>query len=81
MIAADYVVIPVPPEDFGTQGLRTVHQAVENVRELNPKLRRLGHLISRYDRRLLVHRSYERELRKLYENMVLDTLIPRGGGI
>ncbi len=76
MIAADYVVIPVPPEDFGTQGLRTVHQAVENVRELNPKLRRLGHLISRYDRRLLVHRSYERELRKLYQEMVLDTLIP-----
>ena len=28
MVAADGVVIPVPPEDFGTQGLRAVHQAI-----------------------------------------------------
>ena len=33
MIAANYVVIPVPPEDFGTQGLRAVHQAIDNARQ------------------------------------------------
>jgi chromosome partitioning protein len=76
MIAADYVVIPVPPEDFGTQGLRAVHQAIDNARKLNPELRRLGHLVTRYDRRLLVHRSYEERLRQLYKEMVLDTIIP-----
>jgi chromosome partitioning protein len=26
MLAADFALIPVPPEDFGTQGLRAVHQ-------------------------------------------------------
>lgn len=76
MIAADFVVIPVPPEDFGTQGLRAVHQAISNARMLNPSLRRLGHLVSRSDRRLLVHRSYETRLRELYSNLVFSTVIP-----
>lgn len=76
MVAADFVVIPVPPEDFGTQGLRTVHQAVENARKLNPGLRRLGHLVTRYDSRLLVHKSYLEKLRALYQNNVLDTVVP-----
>lgn len=76
MVSADFVVIPVPPEDFGTQGLRTVHQAVESVRGLNPGLRRLGHLITRYDARLLVHQSYHQKLRTLYREKVLDTVIP-----
>lgn len=76
MIAADFVVIPVPPEDFGTQGLRAVHQCIDHARQLNPTLRRLGHLVTRYDKRLLVHRSYEQRLRELYKEMVLDTIIP-----
>lgn len=76
MIAAEYVVIPVPPEDFGTQGLRAVHQAIDHARQLNPALRRLGHLVTRSDRRLLVHRSYEERLRELYREMVLDTTAP-----
>ncbi len=42
MVAADYVLIPVPPEDFGTQGLRAVHQCVEHARQLNPKLHSWG---------------------------------------
>jgi chromosome partitioning protein len=76
MIAADYVLIPVPPEDFGTQGLRAVHQAIDQARRLNPSLRRLGHLVTRYDKRLLVHRSYEERLRELYQEMVLNTTVP-----
>jgi len=76
MIASDHVIIPVPPEDFGTQGLRAVHQTIEQARKLNPSLRRMGHLITRCDRRLLIHRSYEERLRELYGNMVLDTVIP-----
>ena len=76
MIAADWVVVPVPPEDFGTQGLRAVHQAIGQARELNPTLRRLGHLVTRHDRRLVVHRSYEQRLRQLYGDLVLDTVIP-----
>jgi chromosome partitioning protein len=66
----------VPPEDFGTQGLRAVHQAIEQAKALNPALRLLGHLVTRRDRRLVVHRSYEQRLRNLYGEMMLDTVIP-----
>ena len=45
MLAADFAIIPVPPEDFGTQGLRAVHQAVANAQELNPRLNMLGHVV------------------------------------
>ncbi len=76
MVAADYVVIPVPPEDFGTQGLRVVHQAIDQAQFLNPGLRLLGHLVTRCDSRLLVHQSYERKLRSLYGDTVLSTVIP-----
>ena len=76
MVASDRVLIPVPPEDFGTQGIRAVHQAVSNARTLNPSLRRLGHLLTRVDSRLLIHRSYEKELRAAYGELVLDTTVP-----
>jgi chromosome partitioning protein len=70
------VLIPVPPEDFGTQGLRVVHQAIDNARNLNPRLQLLGHLVTRFDGRLLVHQSYTQRLRKLYGESVLRTVIP-----
>jgi chromosome partitioning protein len=76
MIAAEHVLIPIPPEDFGTQGIRSVHQAIANARTLNPNLRRLGHLITRSDRRMLVHRAYETKLRESYGELVFDTTLP-----
>ena len=76
LLAADYVVIPVPPEDFGTQGLRAVLQAIEQAGKLNPKLTLLGLLVTRMDRRLLVHRAYEQKLRRLYGDTVFETVVP-----
>jgi chromosome partitioning protein len=76
MVASDYVIIPVPPEDFGTQGLRTVHQAIEHARRLSPSLRRLGHLITRHDGRLLIHQSYAARLRAMYGESLFDTIVP-----
>ena len=76
MLAADFVVVPVPPEDFGTQGLSAVHQAIASARRLNPTLELLGHVITRSDRRLLIHRAYEQKLRQLYSESVLATVVP-----
>jgi len=77
LLASDVVVIPTPPEDFGTQGLIAVHQAIESAQKLNPRLRRLGHLITRRDSRLLIHRAYEQKLRRLYDD-VFETTVPEG---
>ena len=76
MIATQYVLIPIPPEDFGTQGIPAVHQAVTNARVLNPSLRRLGHLITRSHTRMIVHQTYEERLRQLYGDLVLRSTIP-----
>ncbi len=76
LLAATHVLIPVPPEDFGTQGLRAIHQAIHQAQVFNPGLRRLGHLITRYDRRLLIHRAYVERLRNLFPELVLENLIP-----
>ena len=75
LLASDAVLIPTPPEDFGTQGLRAVHQAIASAQQLNPKLHRLGHLITRRDSRLLIHRAYEQKLRHLYDD-VFETTVP-----
>ena len=76
LLAADFVVVPLPPEDFGAQGLRAVHQAINNARQLNPRLQLLGHLVTRLDRRLVVHRAYEARIREFYADAVLRTVIP-----
>ena len=50
LVASDYVIIPVPPEMFATQGLRHVHRMIEEAREVRPELRRLGHFVTRKKR-------------------------------
>jgi chromosome partitioning protein len=76
MLAADYVVIPVPPEDFGAQGLRMIHQGIRHAQALNPRLQLLGHLVTRFDGRLVIHRAYERKLRQIHGDSVFRTVIP-----
>lgn len=76
LVAADFVVVPVPPEDFGTQGLRSVQLAVEAARSLNPHLRTAGKIITRCDARIKVHQIYEATLRDSYGSKILSTTIP-----
>ena len=76
LLAADAVIIPVPPEDFGTQGLRAVQQTVEFAQQLNTRLQPPRHLVTRRDQRLVVHRLYEERIRLLYGDSVLNTVVP-----
>jgi len=76
MLASSHVVVPVPPEDFGAQGLRVVHQAIEQASRLNPSLSLTGHLVTRYDGRLAVHRAYVQKLRSLYRETIFDAVVP-----
>lgn len=76
LLAADHVLIPVPPEDFGTQGLVAVHQTIRFAQQLNPALSLLGHLVTRRDQRLLIHRMYEERIRLLYPGAVLASVLP-----
>lgn len=76
LLSADAVIVPVPPEDFGVQGLRAVNLAIEQAQLLNPQLQQVHYLMTRADRRLLVHRQYIEQLREFYGDRVLSTIVP-----
>lgn len=76
MLASDRILVPVQPEDFGSQGLADVHEYMEFGRRINPGLGLLGYLLSMADKRLAVHAAYERQLRDTYGDLVLPDALP-----
>jgi chromosome partitioning protein len=77
LAASDGLIVPVQPEDYGSQGLAAVRRSIELVREtINPRLRTVGLLITMYNGRRAVHQLYEKTLRGLYGAEVFATPIP-----
>lgn len=77
LLAADGVVLPVQPEDFGSQGLVHVLQQVRRAQAgFNPRLRVFGYLLTMVRPRLGVHSAYEQELRSGYGDQVFTSYFP-----
>ncbi len=77
LLASDYVVVPVQPEDFGAQGITHVQKAIDlAIEQYNPRLRLLGYLVTMHQRRLRVHSVYNRQLRELYGEQVFQATVP-----
>lgn len=77
LLASDFVVVPVIPEDFSSQGLIYVQQAIDAaMTNRNPRLRLLGYMLTMYNRQLGIHKAYEKLLREQYGDLVLDTAVP-----
>ena len=75
--AADWVMIPVQPEDYGAQGLPAVRRSIELVRRVtNPRLRILGLLITMYQARRSLHQVYADLLRQQYGAEVFQAHLP-----
>jgi len=78
LVAAQAVVVPLQPEDFGSQGLAPLHASVAAARAAaNPALTLTGYLLSMYDKRLAVHLTYEERLRARYGALVFSAVVPR----
>jgi chromosome partitioning protein len=78
LLAADFVVVPFQPEDYGSQGITAIRQAIERARSRhNPGLRLMGYLLTMVQRRLGLHAAYERQLRLLYGEDVFEVSVPR----
>ena len=73
LVAAQSVVIPTEARFFSLQGLQMLQESVEEVKYLNPKLRVLGILVSKYDKRLREERSVSTYLRKTWCELVFTT--------
>ena len=76
LVAADYCITPVSPEDFASQGIRAVRQFVETAQaNRNNDLRWMGILLSMVQPRLGIHQVYEQVLRDSYSGFVIDCRI------
>lgn len=58
MVAANYVLIPAEPSVYGLTGLSDIHRTISAVQKgSNPKLRVIGILLVKYNRRTLLSRD------------------------
>jgi chromosome partitioning protein len=77
MAAADAILVPLMPEDFGAQGTQDVAESAAMVRAvINPDLAMLGYLVSMYNPRRTGHRMYVERLRAGQGSAVFDATIP-----
>jgi ParB/RepB/Spo0J family partition protein len=82
LAAADGVLIPAQPEDYGSQGLPAVRRSIEAVRRtMNPRLRVLGLVVSMIQPRRAVHQLYLETLRAQYGDELLSAMIPEAADL
>jgi chromosome partitioning protein len=62
-------------DDFGVQGLRAVQEVISLAQELNPTLSLLGQFLTKFDRRVGIHREFESVLRRVYGDQIFTTVI------
>jgi len=77
LVAADGVVIPLVPEDFGARGLKAIRRTIAHVRdEANDRLATIGILVSMYNKALSVHVTYQGYLREMHGADVFAAVVP-----
>lgn len=72
LVAATQVLIPTEARFFSLQGLQMLEESIEEVLYLNPRLKILGILISKFDRRLREERQVADYLRKRWGTLVFE---------
>lgn len=78
LTAADSVLIPVLPEFFGLEGIGKLLQTIRLIQSSeNSGLEIEGFLITMFDGRTRMHSQIVAELREMFKDMVLDTVILR----
>lgn len=76
--AADSVIIPVQCEYFALEGLGKLLNTIKIIQSrLNPSLEIEGFLLTMYDSRLNLSNQVVEEVKKHFQSMVFDTLVPR----
>jgi chromosome partitioning protein len=76
LVASDFLITPLKPEDYGAQGIAFVRDSVALVQSgPNPSLRMLGFLLTLMTPRKTVHLLYEESLRAEYGPLVFTTRV------
>ncbi len=78
LAAADSVLIPVQAEYYALEGVAQLLETITHVRRtINPSLKLRGFLITMFDRRTKLAEHVEEEIRRIFPNLVFETVIPR----
>jgi chromosome partitioning protein len=78
LVAAEKVIVPVQTEYYALEGLAGLLDTLALVqRELNPRLRVAGMLLTMHDGRTRLGQDVEREVRAHFAELVFSTVIPR----
>jgi chromosome partitioning protein len=75
LVAADRVLIPTEARFFSLQGLQMIEESIEEVLYLNPRLKIVGILLSKLDRRLREEKQVSEYLRERWGALVFETEI------
>jgi chromosome partitioning protein len=76
LVASDFLLTPLKPEDYGAQGIAFVRDSMALVQSgPNPALRMLGFLLTLVAPRKTVHQLYEESLRAEYGPLVFRTRV------
>jgi chromosome partitioning protein len=77
LVASDFVLVPLQPEDYGAQGIADVQTSISRVQAgPNADLKLLGFLITTRSPRRTVHQLFEENLRSLYGDSVFRVAVP-----
>ncbi len=78
LVAADSVVVPLQCEYYALEGLSELLQTIDRVRgAFNPRLAVEGILLTMSDPRNNLSRQVEDEVRRHFDQLVYETVIPR----
>lgn len=71
LYSADYVLSPIDMSIFAISGLKLMVKTIQNARKVNKKLKFLGMLPNRIDKRLPTHMEQLRKIREAYGDAVI----------
>lgn len=75
LVAATRVIVPTEARFFSLQGLQMLEESIEEILYLNPRLKLLGIMLSKFDRRLREERQVAEYLRKRWGTLVFETAV------
>lgn len=75
LVAAQLVLIPTEARFFSLQGLKMLQESIDEILYINPNLRILGILLSKFDRRLKEEQAVAGYLRENWADLVFQTSV------
>lgn len=75
LIAADYVLVPIAAEYYPLEGVGDLAETIEENRRINPDLKTLGYLMTRFDKRNSICKESLAKVKEMYGGLVFEPLI------